>query len=107
MIDYLNIVDEQRSHKIHPTPIAVECTLDRNDSKKTLTDEICQIGTRIKVKWTKEEVGESGWKPGWYIAHVQGYDDEDEITVIYPSEPDCIYKNIINRSRSRKYSSNC
>lgn len=42
---------EQRSHKNHTTPIAVEGTLDK-DSKETVIDQIhvCQIGTRIKAK---------------------------------------------------------
>ena len=42
--------------------------------------------------WNANEIGDSGWKPGWYVAYVQGYDlDEDMITLQYPSEPDCVY----------------
>lgn len=47
-----------------------------------------------KQVWSgqSEELGDSGWKPGWYKAVVQAYDtEEDTITVVYPSEPGCMY----------------
>ena len=33
-------------------------------------EKLCQVGAKVKVQWTKEEIGDSGWKPGWYIAYV-------------------------------------
>jgi len=46
----------------------------------------------IKVKWTKDDIGNTGWRPGWYKAQVQSYCvDTDEIEVVYVSEPTCIY----------------
>ncbi len=58
----------------------------------SLKEKISQVGAKVKIKWTVEEIGDSGWKPGWYIAYVQAYDDETDIlTVQYPSEPDCTY----------------
>ena len=46
----------------------------------------------MKVKWTMDEIGDSGWKPGWYVAHVQSYlSQTDELTLQYSSEPDCTY----------------
>ena len=30
-----------------------------------------EVGSQIKVRWSKEEMGETGWKPGWYSAEVQ------------------------------------
>lgn len=64
-------------------------TTDNVDSKDS-KNQICLVGSKIKVKWSVEKIGDSGWKPGWYTAFVEGYDDE--ITVSYPSEPGCVYK---------------
>ena len=53
-----------------------------------LMEQITQVGSVVKVKWTTEEVGDSGWKPGWYKATVQKFDeDSDTITLKYPREP--------------------
>ena len=52
-----------------------------------LMEQITQVGSVVKVKWTTEEVGDSGWKPGWYKATVQKFDeDSDTITLKYPRE---------------------
>ncbi len=62
------------------------------DDTDQVKEQIKQVGARIKVKWTNEELGDSGWKPGWYLADVQHYhEDEDQITITYPSEPGCTY----------------
>lgn len=40
-----------------------------------------EVGSQIKVRWSKEEMGETGWKPGCYRAEVQEADiRSDEIT---------------------------
>ena len=50
------------------------------------------MGAKVKVRWTSEEIGDSGWRPGWYVAYVQAYDeDNDTLTVEYTTEPGCIY----------------
>ena len=55
-------------------------------------EQFYEIGARIKIKWSKEEIGDSDWRPGWYVAEVQYADmDNDEITVQFVSEPDCTY----------------
>ena len=47
--------------------------------------------------------GDSGGKPGWYTADVQGYDDiNDEISLIYPGEPDFVYKMDVESSVTEK-----
>ncbi len=44
------------------------------------------------MKWNADEIGDSGWKPGWFVAYVQGYDTaEDTLTLHYPSERGCTY----------------
>ena len=58
----------------------------------SIKERVSQVGAKVKIKWTLEEIGDSGWRPGWYLAYVQAYDDEtDTLTVQYPSEPECIY----------------
>ena len=50
-----------------------------------------EVGARVKVCWTKEEIGNSGWQPGWYVAEVQNANSMlDQIEVIYLSES--VYK---------------
>ena len=61
-------------------------------SDTDLRENISQVGSKIKIQWTKEEIGDTGWKPGWYVATVQGYCNETEIvTVKYASEPNLTY----------------
>ena len=51
-----------------------------------------EVGSKVKIKWTSNEIGNSGWKPGWYVAEVQSSSiGDDEISVVYVSEPDCVY----------------
>lgn len=55
-------------------------------------EDYFSIGTKIKVRWTKDEIGDSGWRCGWYTAQVQeGHLEEDVIQVLYFSEPECVY----------------
>lgn len=83
-----------------------ECSDERTlipDSKKkvdkgipnpenTLATQITQIGSKIKLRWSAKEVGDAGWRPGWYAATVQKYCQEtDMLTVTYASEPDETY----------------
>ena len=84
---------KESASKANPSPIDVECSLINQSESDIIRTQVCQTGTRITVKWTKEQVGDSGWKPGWNTADVQGYDDiNDEISLIYPGEPDFVYK---------------
>ena len=51
-----------------------------------------EIGQRVKIQWTSDDIGDSGWRPGWYIAEIQNVDQEaDVIKVVYTSEPNCVY----------------
>ena len=51
-----------------------------------------EVGSKVKIKWTSNEIGNSGWKLGWYVAEVQSSSiEDDEISVVYVSEPDCVY----------------
>ena len=51
-----------------------------------LYDAYTEIGARILIKWDKDEVCESGWKPGWYAAEVQLFypqDDKNSLEGVY------------------------
>ena len=53
------------------------------------SDDFMVVG---KIKWSKNEIGDSGWKCGWYSAMVQGFCiDDDSIDVVYFTEKYCIY----------------
>ena len=63
---------------------------ERSGKNRTiaLKEQIVEIGTKLKVKWSQDELGDSGWRPGWYTTTVQGYDEDTNLlTVTYPSEP--------------------
>jgi len=75
--------------------ISVKEMLEEGTIKIASGDEIEQfyeIGARISVKWTKEEIGDTNWRAGWYVAEVQDSDPEqDEITVQFVAEPESLY----------------
>ena len=55
-------------------------------------EDYFEVGSHVKIRWTSDEIGDSGWRPGWYSAEVQSSTiEDDEITVVYASEPDCVY----------------
>ena len=55
-------------------------------------EKLKQVGAKIRVRWTPEEIGDSGRRVGWYVAYVQAYDDDsDTLTVEYVREPGCTY----------------
>jgi len=91
LIDYINKLRRDKEEQDQSTTVQlVQCNSGTADSAKR--EQISQIGSKVKIKWSKDEVGDSGWRPGWYNAEVQGYDNEtDMITIQYPSEPGCTY----------------
>ena len=44
-------------------------------TKEEIKEIVCTKGARIQVKWTEEEIGDSGWSPQWYVAIVQSYNN--------------------------------
>ena len=59
----------------------------------TGSEDFFEVGARVKVRWTKEEIGDSGWRCGWYVAEVQKANSMlDQIEVVYISEPESVYK---------------
>ena len=45
---------------------------DKKYYNKTEEYEVLfETGSEVLVKWTKGEIGNSGWRPGWFLAEVQ------------------------------------
>ena len=67
---------------------------DKKYYNKTEEYEIfLEIASEVLVKWTKEEIGDSGWRPGWFLAEVQDSNLANDWTKVeYKSERDHIYK---------------
>ncbi len=91
LLDFLNIIHTSYKEKDQQSTIGLmpnKSAMDPEDIRSC----ICEVGACIKVKWTAEEVGDSGWRPGWYRVVVQSYDSEsDTLTVTYPTEEGCVY----------------
>ncbi|CAB4038821.1 Hypothetical predicted protein [Paramuricea clavata] len=57
-----------------------------------LLDAIRTVGVRILARWSKEEIGDSGWKTGWYVGSVLKHNKErDTIEVEFDTEANVIY----------------
>ena len=60
--------------------------------KENELEQFYEIGALIRVKWSKEEIGDSSWRPGWYTGEVQGSDSENDlITVQFITEIGATY----------------
>ena len=91
LIELLNIVGYERASKANISSVDLECSLINQSESDFIRNQVCQTGIRITAKWTKEEVGDSGWIPRWCTADNQGYDESnDEISLIYPGAGLCI-----------------
>ena len=67
-----------------------------------LYDKVTEIGARIHVRWSGDELKGTGWKSGWYAAEVQGFDpDEDTISIVYDREPKKVYEECVTQAISR------
>lgn len=88
---YLDTKTERSSEKdINEDPTGFECKLTKG--KADDYEDYFEVGSKVKIRWTSTEIGDSGWKPGWYVAEIQASSiDDDEVSVVYVSEPDCVY----------------
>jgi hypothetical protein len=56
------------------------------------------VGKRVKIKWSKDEIGDSGWRCGWYTAVIQSFSEEnDTIDVVYFTEQECVYTLCVSK----------
>jgi hypothetical protein len=79
--------------KVRSCPTAIlGSSSGTQNQPETDHEEYFSIGAKIKIRWTKDEIGDSGWRSGWYTAQVQeGYLEDDNIQILYFSEPECVY----------------
>jgi hypothetical protein len=86
-IDVLRNSDEKINNKSGTTSKGLQD--DRNNDPIL---PFYEIGQSVKIQWTSDEIGDSSWKAGLYIAEIQEVDQEaDVIKVVYTSEPECAY----------------
>ena len=93
--EYLRILQLQRRERNEEILKCVwdeENNVNPEDDNCIHCEEFLIIGKRVKVKWSKDEIGDSGWKCGWYTAVVQSFSEEnDTIDVVYFTEQECVY----------------
>ena len=87
----LNQLDLLKQHRTE-----LDCSAPLYQTKTNVEESnrelITEVGAKVKIHWTRDEIGTSGWRPGWYVATVQKYcPDSNIITVVYASEPNETY----------------
>jgi len=66
LLDLLDEMKQQCEDKEGRTPILKKKTDDGTPpSNENLAQQITQIGSKIKLHWSAEEIGDMGWRPGW------------------------------------------
>ncbi len=99
LLNDLNAITEVRTERDERTLIGTTQTKPGTSTEDSLREFLCTPGAVVKVKWSASDLGDSGWKPGWYKAVAQSYDSEsDSLTITYPSEPGCIYSIDVSSS---------
>ncbi len=90
LVEFIDIIKSNRSEQDQRSTI--QLIQKKCSNPGDCREHICEVGAQIKVKWGSEELGDSGWRPGWYRAVVQSYDlDSDMLTITYTSEKGCVY----------------
>ena len=55
-------------------------------------EQFYEVGAMVLVKWSREELGDTNWRAGWYVGEVQKADPQhDEITVQFIVKPESLY----------------
>ena len=101
--EYMQLLSQKRKESDESTLIACRSSTYQVNKEQEEVEQMKEVGARVKVKWNKEEVGDSGWRPGWYAAVVQAYiEDSDTLVIVYPSEPNCTYSIELHKYLSEK-----
>ena len=78
LLEYIQKLSKDRL-QLPPHMPGNMCT---SSEESNLKEQITQMGAIISVKWTADEVGDSGWRPGWYKAEVHSYCEESDIITL-------------------------
>ena len=91
LLDYLEKKRKVGNDYIDDNVTDQDSTGFKNKNQNTEDDyeKYFEVGSKDKIKWTSNEIGNSGRKPGWYVTEVQSFED-DEISVVYVSKPDFV-----------------
>ena len=85
------------------TPCKPTSNVNSTNDGDALLEKITQVGAKVKVQWSTDEVKNSGWRAGWYVAVVQQYHPESDMLLItYASEPDNVYEEELTPLISKK-----
>ena len=79
LITLLDLMTNQRKENDDRAPIRMNTV---SSSDNTLAGQITQTGSKIKVHWSREEIGDTGWKSGWYVTTVHKYCEETDMLTI-------------------------
>lgn len=81
------------SHPIHKDNDESDAAKENQGENADEYHQYFEVGRQVKIRWSKDEMGDTGWREGWYNAEVQESElSSDEITVVYVSEPESTYK---------------
>ena len=65
----IQINSNRKKHEVADETLAFKPQLSSCDTtsidEKVLLQCVTQVGSRVKLQWTCDEIGTSGWKPGW------------------------------------------
>ena len=62
----VNLLEEERKDRqVSDKHSHVHELLGQPMTRTNLKEQMSQVGTVVKIKWTEDEIGDSGWKPGW------------------------------------------
>lgn len=88
----LNSVRVEKSKELNANGLDSVVNSNTLNGTYTHSEEFKVVGKKVKIKWSKDEIGDSDWKCGWYNAMVQSFSEEnDTIDVMYFIEEDCVY----------------
>ena len=90
--EYISNINHKSNTNCLSIPVSVENHTNLyEDNDDSVQNAYFEVGTPIRVRWTKDKIEEFEWRPGWYVAEVQGGNLlEDRIDVVYVSEPESI-----------------
>lgn len=84
------MVEPSDVYKICVTEMLEEGSMRITDGDEM--EQFYEVGAKGSVKWTREEIGDTNWRAGWYVGEVQEADPQhDEITVQFIAEPESLY----------------
>ena len=67
LLDHLALPNDQRTARDKLSTINLVKAPQVPEDNDSLKGQITQVGARVKVNWSAEEIGDLGWKCGWLL----------------------------------------